>query len=105
MDDQILIDTGPYRLIRHPMYAGALLMFVGTFALVSWWGLAAFPLMVGMLVWRLTAEERFLVEQLAGYSEYRSRVRWRLAPGLTSAPQSAVSIDIGARLRGMWADL
>ncbi|HWD66824.1 MAG TPA: isoprenylcysteine carboxylmethyltransferase family protein [Caulobacteraceae bacterium] len=83
MDDQTLVDTGPYRLVRHPMYAGALLMFVAMpFALGSWWGLAVIPLILGALIWRLIAEERFLVEHLAGYGEYRGRVRWRLAPGL-----------------------
>ena len=83
MDDQRLIDTGPYRLVRHPMYSGALLMFVAMpFALGSWWGLAVVPLIVGALIWRLFAEERFLVEHLAGYGDYRGRVRWRLVPGL-----------------------
>jgi protein-S-isoprenylcysteine O-methyltransferase Ste14 len=82
MDDQTLVDTGPYRLVRHPMYAGALLMFIGMpFALGSWWGLAVVPLIVGALIWRLIAEERFLVKHLAGYGEYRGRVRWRLVPG------------------------
>jgi protein-S-isoprenylcysteine O-methyltransferase Ste14 len=83
MADQRLIDTGPYRFVRHPMYAGALLMFVAMpFALGSWWGLLVVPLIVGALIWRLIAEERFLVEHLAGYGAYRGRVRWRLAPGL-----------------------
>jgi len=65
------------------MYAGALLLFVGmSLALGSWWGFAPFPLMVGVLIWRLIGEERFLIEHLAGYAEYRGRVRWRLVPGL-----------------------
>jgi protein-S-isoprenylcysteine O-methyltransferase Ste14 len=83
MADQILIDTGPYHLVRHPMYAGALLIFAGMpFALGSWWGFAAVPPIICVLVWRLIAEERFLVRHLTGYGAYRHRVRSRLVPGL-----------------------
>lgn len=83
MEGQVLIDTGPYRRVRHPMYAGALLIFLGMpFALGSWWGLPFSALIVAVLAWRLTAEERFLVQHLAGYDEYRRRVPWRLVPGV-----------------------
>ena len=80
---QALVDTGPYALIRHPMYAAALPMLVGMpLALGSWWALVAVLLMLPMLVWRMADEERVLVEELPGYADYRRRVRWRLVPGV-----------------------
>lgn len=83
IEGQVLIDAGPYRHVRHPMYAGALLIFLGLpLALGSLWGLPFTALIVGVLAWRLTAEERFLIQSLAGYADYRRRVRWRLVPGV-----------------------
>jgi protein-S-isoprenylcysteine O-methyltransferase Ste14 len=83
MEGQTLIDTGPYRRVRHPMYAGALLIFLGMpFSLGSWWDLPFSALIVAVLAWRLSAEERFLVQHLAGYDAYRRRVPWRLVPGV-----------------------
>ena len=80
-EGQHVIDTGPYALIRHPMYAGALIMVAGTpLALGSWWALIPAALLVPVMVWRLTREEAFLAANLAGYDAYRSRVRHRLAP-------------------------
>jgi protein-S-isoprenylcysteine O-methyltransferase Ste14 len=79
--DQKVISTGPYALVRHPMYFGGFLMFLGIpLALGSWWGLLAFTLMLPALIWRLLDEERFLASNLAGYSEYQSRVVYRLVP-------------------------
>jgi protein-S-isoprenylcysteine O-methyltransferase Ste14 len=78
---QKLISTGPYALVRHPMYFGGLIMFIGMpVALGSWWGLLMFIVMTPALIWRLLDEERFLVNHLAGYSEYRTKVRFRLIP-------------------------
>ena len=78
---QQVIDSGPYAVVRHPMYAGALIMIAGIPpALGSWWGLIPAVLLVPVLVWRLTREETFLAANLAGYSDYRGRVRHRLAP-------------------------
>lgn len=80
---QKVIDTGPYALVRHPMYAGALLYMLGTpLVLGSWLGLAALPVIVGFLIIRIYIEERTLREGLAGYADYMDRVRWRLIPGL-----------------------
>jgi protein-S-isoprenylcysteine O-methyltransferase Ste14 len=80
---QTVISTGPYAFVRHPMYSGLLLVFLGLpLALGSWWGLLIFPLLVAVLIWRLTDEERYLAEHLPGYREYRSRVRSRLIPGV-----------------------
>jgi protein-S-isoprenylcysteine O-methyltransferase Ste14 len=80
---QTVIASGPYALIRHPMYGGALLMLLGTpAALGSWWGYVPFIAMVPALIWRLLDEERLLAKELPGYAEYCAKVRWRLIPGM-----------------------
>jgi protein-S-isoprenylcysteine O-methyltransferase Ste14 len=80
-EGQHVIDTGPYAVVRHPMYAGALIMIAGIpLALGSWWGLFPAALLIPVLVWRLIHEEAFLAANLAGYRDYRDRVRYRLAP-------------------------
>lgn len=82
-EDQKVIDTGPYAIVRHPMYAGGLLLFIGTpLALGSYWGLLVFVAVSPALIWRLLDEEKFLARNLPGYIEYCARVRWRLIPGL-----------------------
>jgi protein-S-isoprenylcysteine O-methyltransferase Ste14 len=82
-DDQKVISTGPYAWVRHPMYAGAVLMLLGMpVALGSWWGIAVFLAMLPAFAWRMFDEERFLTENLPGYAEYRQKVRFRLIPGL-----------------------
>jgi protein-S-isoprenylcysteine O-methyltransferase Ste14 len=81
--DQKVIATGPYALMRHPMYAGALVMFLAVPpALGSWWGLAPFAVLTAGVLQRLKNEEAYLVRSLPGYDVYRSRVRSRLIPGL-----------------------
>jgi protein-S-isoprenylcysteine O-methyltransferase Ste14 len=78
---QKVITTGPYALVRHPMYAGALVMLVGIpIALGSWWGLLVIVAMKPALIWRLLDEEKFLARDLPGYVEYQQRVRYRLMP-------------------------
>ena len=63
------------------MYIGALVMIIGVpLALGSLWGLLAIVPMTLVLVWRLLDEEKFLAKNLAGYSEYQSKVRSRLLP-------------------------
>jgi protein-S-isoprenylcysteine O-methyltransferase Ste14 len=80
---QSVITDGPYRIVRHPMYAGALLMFVGTPLLLgSWWGLLFVPIAVVGIGFRAVGEERMLRGELAGYQEYTRRVRYRMIPGL-----------------------
>jgi protein-S-isoprenylcysteine O-methyltransferase Ste14 len=82
-EGQRVIDTGPYAIVRHPMYSGALLYMLGTpLALASYWGLLGFVLMLLVIVWRLQDEERMLSGELPGYADYRARVRWRLIPGV-----------------------
>ena len=78
---QPVVSTGPYAIVRHPMYAGAILMLVWTpLALGSWWGLLSTPLFVGWFVWRLLDEEQYLRAHLPGYPAYLGRVRYRLVP-------------------------
>ena len=78
---QRVISTGPYAIVRHPMYASAALYLLGTpLALGSYWGLVALAAMVPFLIWRLVDEERFLAKNLRGYTEYQERVRHRLVP-------------------------
>src|SRR5271163_4040370 len=75
--DQKVISTGPYGVVRHPMYLGALIMLIGIpMALGSWWGEIVIVPMIVMLAWRLLDEERFLVQNLPGYDEYRHRVKY-----------------------------
>ncbi|HTD41840.1 MAG TPA: isoprenylcysteine carboxylmethyltransferase family protein [Mucilaginibacter sp.] len=82
-DKQTVISTGPYSIVRHPMYSGALIMLIGTpIALGSWWGLIAFILIAAVIIWRLLDEEKFLSANLPGYTEYCSKVRSRLIPGI-----------------------
>jgi protein-S-isoprenylcysteine O-methyltransferase Ste14 len=79
--DQRVISTGPYALVRHPMYAGALVMLLGIpISLGSWWGLLVIVAMLPALIWRLVDEEKFLARKLPGYVEYQKQVRHRLIP-------------------------
>lgn len=81
--DQKVISTGLYAIVRHPMYAGGLLLMIGTpLALGSYWGLLAFVAMSPFLLWRIFDEEQFLARNLPGYTEYRAKVRSRLIPGV-----------------------
>ena len=81
--DQRVISTGPYAIVRHPMYASALLYLAGTpLALGSYWGFVPLVSMLPFLIWRLLDEERFLALNLPGYTEYQKRVRHRLIPGI-----------------------
>jgi protein-S-isoprenylcysteine O-methyltransferase Ste14 len=79
--DQRVIDTGPYAYVRHPMYAGAVWLFVGMpLALGSWRSLGLIVPFIPLLVWRLLDEERILRRDLPGYTEYMRTVRFRLIP-------------------------
>ena len=79
--DQKVIDTGPYAHVRHPMYAGAIWLFVGMpLALGSWWSLGLIVPFMPVLLWRLLDEEKILQRDLPGYTEYMRRVRFRLVP-------------------------
>src|ERR1700733_13451419 len=79
--DQKVISTGPYALVRHPMYAAALVMLLGIpIALGSMWGVLVIVAIMPALIWRLLDEEKFLAKNLPGYREYQTRVRYRLIP-------------------------
>jgi protein-S-isoprenylcysteine O-methyltransferase Ste14 len=81
--NQKVIDSGPYSLVRHPMYAGALLYLLGTpLALGSYWGVVPFIAVIPFLIWRIFDEEKMLTRELEGYAEYKQRVRYRLVPGV-----------------------
>ena len=76
-----VITTGPYRYVRHPMYAGALFHFAGLPLLLgSRWGLAFLPLFIGLFVLRISIEEKTLRTALRGYDDYAARVRYRVIP-------------------------
>src|SRR5262249_15652942 len=80
-ENQKVISTGPYALVRHPMYASASLYLLGTpLALGSYWGFLAFGFMLPVLIWRLFDEEKFLAKNLPGYVEYQKKVGYRLLP-------------------------
>ncbi len=79
--EQQVITTGPYSVVRHPMYSGALLMLIfSTLALGSW---MALPLVIPLAIVigvRAVEEEKFLTANLKGYREYTQKVRYRLIP-------------------------
>ena len=80
---QRVVSSGPYAVMRHPMYGAAIILFAGVpLALGSAWGLLVVPLLVFAMAVRALDEEAYLAESLPGYSAYRSRVRWRILPGL-----------------------
>ena len=80
-ENQTVVSTGPYAIVRHPMYASALLYLFGTpLALGSYWGLIVFWAIIPFLVWRILDEEKVLANELPGYTEYQGRVRYRLLP-------------------------
>jgi protein-S-isoprenylcysteine O-methyltransferase Ste14 len=80
---QPVVSTGVYAIVRHPMYAGALLLIAATpLALGSYWGLLVAFASLPALIWRLLDEERILKRDLPGYVDYCRRVRYRLIPGV-----------------------
>ncbi len=80
---QTVVTTGPYGLVRHPMYAGGSLLFFGIPLLLgSGFGLALAPIWLVLLALRIPLEERVLRQNLDGYDDYARRVRWRLLPGI-----------------------
>jgi protein-S-isoprenylcysteine O-methyltransferase Ste14 len=81
--DQKVISTGPYAIVRNPMYSSAAVYFIGmSLTLGSYWGLIPAILTTLGLVWRLFDEEKFLAENLPGYRQYCAKVPWHLIPGV-----------------------
>jgi protein-S-isoprenylcysteine O-methyltransferase Ste14 len=81
--DQQVISTGPYAVVRHPMYTGVILMYGFTpLSLASWWALIPGILIIPVLVLRILNEEALLSRDLPGYTDYIQKVPWRLLPGV-----------------------
>jgi protein-S-isoprenylcysteine O-methyltransferase Ste14 len=80
--DQKIIETGPYKLVRHPMYTGGLIFIMFTpLALGSYWALIPFSITpVLALILRIINEEKLLIDNLPGYSEYCQKTKYRLIP-------------------------
>ena len=80
-DEQKVISTGPYSVVRHPMYAGAGLLLIFTpLALGSWVALPFPLLLIVVIALRAIDEEKFLAVNLSGYDAYRQKVRYRIIP-------------------------
>jgi len=78
-----VISSGPYGFVRHPMYSGTILFFIGVPLLLgSWWGVAIAPVFFLLFAIRTRIEERTLIEGLPDYADYAARVRYRLVPGV-----------------------
>ena len=82
-EQQPVISTGMYGLVRHPMYVGALIMMVGMpLALDSYWALLTVVPSLAVLAMRIDDEEKMLRQELDGYDEYTHKVHYRLVPGV-----------------------
>ncbi|WP_167098921.1 isoprenylcysteine carboxylmethyltransferase family protein [Mycobacterium sp. DL592] len=80
-DNQPLVTTGLYGIVRHPMYSASVVMMLGIpLALGSYWALLIVPAVLALLVIRIADEENMLREELAGYRDYMAAVRYRLIP-------------------------
>ena len=78
---QVVVQQGAYRRIRHPMYLGIIVAFLGIpLALGSWWAMIPSIAIVGLFVYRTHREDLMLIHGLTGYVEYTERVRYRLLP-------------------------
>ncbi|MBQ2046299.1 MAG: isoprenylcysteine carboxylmethyltransferase family protein [Muribaculaceae bacterium] len=80
-DDQKVVTTGLYSIVRHPMYTATLLMFLPVpIILGSWWAIPIFSLYIPIIIRRILDEESLLLNDLSGYTEYCNKLRWRLIP-------------------------
>jgi len=78
-----VISTGPYAFVRHPMYSGAILYFLGIALLLgSWYAVGIAVALIALFGLRAVWEEQTLIDELPGYAAYAQRVRYRLIPGL-----------------------
>jgi protein-S-isoprenylcysteine O-methyltransferase Ste14 len=80
---QKVIESGPYRFVRHPMYLGAALMYIASpLALGSYWAMIPAFFIIPIFIARIINEEAVLTQQLQGYAEYKQKTRYRLVPGI-----------------------
>lgn len=80
-EGQKVISTGLYGVVRHPMYAATILLFLMMpLVLGSWYGAIVFLIYPGLIVLRLKGEEKLLAKELPGYEEYQKKVKYRLIP-------------------------
>jgi protein-S-isoprenylcysteine O-methyltransferase Ste14 len=80
---QKVVSTGPYAIVRHPMYSGVSLLYIASpLALGSYWAVIPAIFIVPLLIARIRNEEEVLLRDLPGYAEYRDKVKYRLVPGI-----------------------
>jgi len=81
--EQTVISSGPYAMIRHPMYLGSLLLYIlSPLALGSYWAIIPAILIIPVIIARIRNEESVLARDLSGYQEYMQKTRYRLIPGM-----------------------
>jgi protein-S-isoprenylcysteine O-methyltransferase Ste14 len=80
---QKVISTGPYAIVRHPMYSGMIIFYMfSTLALGSYWAMIPAVHIIPLLIVRIIGEEKELLVNLDGYKEYVAKTRYRLIPGI-----------------------
>jgi protein-S-isoprenylcysteine O-methyltransferase Ste14 len=83
MPDHQIIDRGPYGVVRHPIYLAVSVQYLGTATVFpAWWLIAAVVIAVVAYGLKANLEDEFLARTLAGYEDYRRRVKYRLLPGV-----------------------
>jgi protein-S-isoprenylcysteine O-methyltransferase Ste14 len=75
-----LVDSGPYAVVRHPIYSGGTLFFAGISLALSWWALVGTAALAAFWALKARVEERFLAERYPAYADYRKHTRFRLIP-------------------------
>jgi protein-S-isoprenylcysteine O-methyltransferase Ste14 len=75
-----LVESGPYTVVRHPIYSGGILFFAGISLALSWWALAGTAVLGAFWALKARVEERFLAERYPAYADYRKRTGHRLIP-------------------------
>ena len=80
-EGQTVVDTGMYGIVRHPMYAVTILLFLMMpLVLGSWYALIPFAFYPAIIIVRLKDEEELLTRELTGYAEYKQKVKYRIIP-------------------------